>query len=727
MGRVKLQLLGEARAFREDGADIAVTGRKAVALLAYLASNPKRRCTRDRLAALLWSDRGEEQARHSLRQTVFSLHKALNDENGSILVSDGDRLTLNDEAISSDVQEFEQLSATHSREALERARSLYAGDLLEGFDVESEGFDEWLAAERARLRDLAADALQRLTQIYQETADWSAALDCAQQLVAFDPLREEGHRALMRVYDRTGRRSLALRQYRICEESLKRELDAAPSPETYRLHAEIRARSGTSGEPTAATHEGASAPRPLPEPAPSPALPPVGADARPEAVPIKPAWRRIWLLAAAVPVVVAAAALAWVYLRGAEISEVADTHKMALPLPEKPSIAILPFEELGADSSQDRFAVALTDDITTALSIISEMFVIDRNSALVYQGKRTRVRAVAEELGVRYVLEGTVQKSGDHVRVSVELIDALTGHQTWVERYEREVKDIFALQDEITLAVITALQVHITEGEQERISLIHGTHNLQAWMLAGRGLLLLRHLAQDDNNRARELYRQAAQLDPNYPGAWDGLAWCHLIDVRFGWSPAPETDLATAAALAQKTLALDPMRARTYALLGTINLIAADHVQAITYGEKSIALDPNGAEIAALFALTLTYTGDAERGVSLATKAMRLSPYYPDWYRWVLARAYRLAGRYKEAERALVTPSSGPESVLHLVELTATYSEMGRVSDAQATATEILRIDPAFSVLGWTWAPPYRDPATTKHEIEILHRAGLHD
>jgi hypothetical protein len=181
----------------------------------------------------------------------------------------------------------------------------------------------------------------------------------------------------MRVYDITGRRSLALRQYRICEENLKRELDAAPSPETFRLYAEIRARSGTTGEPTAATHEGASARRPIAEPAPSTALPSVAADARPQAAPIKPAWRRIWFLAAAVPVVAAAAALAWVYLPGAEKCEVADTHKMAFPLPEKPSIAILPFEELGADSSQDRFAVALTDDITTALSIISEMFVID--------------------------------------------------------------------------------------------------------------------------------------------------------------------------------------------------------------------------------------------------------------------------------------------------------------------------------------------------------------
>ena len=231
MGRLTLQLFGGLRAYREGGADSASAGRKAQALLAYLALNPKQRCTRDRLATLLWSDRGEEQARQSLRQAVRSLHKALDDGSAAILVSYGDRLSLDPEAIAVDVQAFERLSAANTREALEQARALYAGDFLEGIDARSEGFEEWLAAERARLRDLAADVLQRLTQIYVDSGEWDAALGAAQKLLALDPLREEGHRILMRLYDSTGRRTLALRQYRICEETLRRELDAAPAPQ----------------------------------------------------------------------------------------------------------------------------------------------------------------------------------------------------------------------------------------------------------------------------------------------------------------------------------------------------------------------------------------------------------------------------------------------------------------------------------------------------------------
>ncbi len=734
MARLTLQLFGGLCAYRESGADAAAAGRKGCALLAYLALNPKQRCTRDRLATLLWSDRGEEQARHSLRQALLSLRKVLDDESASILVSDGDRLTLDPEAIAVDVQAFERLAASQTRDALEQAGMLYAGDFLDGIEVRSEGFEAWLAAERTRLRDLAADVLLRLTHIYMDGGEWDAALEAAQRLLALDPAREEGHRILMRLYDRTGRRSLALRQYRICEDSLKRELDAAPAPETVRLHAEIRAR----GEERAGGVEdsnGVAGKGPLPRgievaAAPGPSSPSAGSGANMAVASARSLRRGAWLwTAAAVAVIVAVAALWALYPRDRATTEA------AFPLPEKPSIAVLPFENQSGDSNQDSFVDALTGDITTALSIISEMFVIDRYSTLVYPSKRATLKQVAAELGVRYVLEGRVQRSGDRVRVSVELFDTVTGDRaksivpirSWADQYDREVKDIFALQDEITLAIITALQVSITEGEQERISLIHGTHNLQAWILAGRGLQSLRRLTQGDNARARAFYRAAAALDPNYPGAWDGLAWTHVLDSRFSWSSAPETDLETASELAEKALALDPKRSRSYALVGTIRLMTGDFAQAVASGERAVSLDPNGAEVAALLAFALTYTGDIERSVALLNKAMRLSPYYPGWYRWTLGRAYRLAGRYKEAEAALVAPEGGSGSVLPLVELAAVYSETGRLAEARSEAAEILKIDPKFSVLAWVKVPPYQDPARTRLEIDALRRAGLPD
>ena len=291
----------------------------------------------------------------------------------------------------------------------------------------------------------------------------------------------------------------------------------------------------------------------------------------------------------------------------------ANSTNLPLTLPEKPSIAVLPFENLSTDSKQNDLADALTNDITTALSIVSDMFVIDGASAQDGQTSESTAMQTAAKLGVRYVLEGGVQRSADRVRLSVRLMEGATGRQIWAERYDREINDTFALQDEITLAVLTALQVQLTEGEQERVASGHGTRNLDAWLIAGQGLKAIRRLTQEDTMRARAFYRQAVALDPNYPGAVDGLAWTYLLAVRFGWSEMPAADLAMAAELGEKTLALDPMRSRAYALLGGVRLLMNDHVQAVNYGERAVALDPNGSEVAALLALTLTYTDDVVR------------------------------------------------------------------------------------------------------------------
>jgi adenylate cyclase len=546
------------------------------------------------------------------------------------------------------------------------------------------------------------DALERLAANYAEAGASEAAIETAQRQLALDPLREEAHRILMRLYDASGRRSAALKQYQICEELLRRELNAEPEPETVRLWSEIRTRQS---EPGGSVAHG---------------------EAATEA---KALTQRPWILiATAVTMLAIAGGAFWTfYLRGAApVVEVASEAKMAFPLPQRPSIAVLPFKNLTGDAAEDSFVDGITDDITTVLSTISQMFVIDRGSALTYKGKTVKVQQVAEELGVRYVLEGSVKRSGDRVRVSAQLIDALTGHHLWAEIYDREVEDIFALQDEITLEIVTALEVAITEGEQERISLIHGTGNLQAWVLVGRGVHLARRLTREDNTKARELHRRATQLDPNYPGAWDALAWTHFIDARFGWSDSRQASMLRAAELAQKALALDQSRPRTYALLGMLQLMTGNHDQAVALGQKAVALSPSGAEVAAFLALTSTYTGEVERSIALIEKAMRLSPYYPDWYRWTLGRAYRLMGRQEEAVAALATRlDHSPDSVAPRVELVAAYMEMGREAAARAEAAEVLRINPGFSVHEWMVMPPYKDAAIAKREMGALRRAGL--
>lgn len=210
--------------------------------------------------------------------------------------------------------------------------------------------------------------------------------------------------------------------------------------------------------------------------------------------------------------------------------------------------------------------------------------------------------------------------------------------------------------------------------------------------------------------RRREVYHRAVNLDPNYPGAWAGLAWTHLINARFGWSDSRKASARRAAELAEKTLALDPMRPAAYALLGTIQLMGGNYDEAVALREKAVALSPSGGEVAAPLALTLTYVGEPERSIALLERAMRLSPYPPDWFRWTLGRAYRLAGGYEEAVAALRTrPDESPNSLARRVELAVAVVEMGHAAEARAEATAVLEIDPGFAIGAWMGAFPYRD------------------
>ncbi len=702
MPEITLYLLGGFRMVREGRGEMTVPGRKAQALLAYLALNPGRSLPREKLASLLWGERFDEQARHSLRQCLLTLRKALGAEDDSVLVADGDSVRLETGKIATDVEDFERLATDGTRDALERAVALYQGDLLEGVGIRSEGFDEWHGVESARIRDLAADAMARLAALLADSGAYDDAVEMAQRVLRVDPLREDAHRALMRAYQRTGRRVAALKQYEDCVSILREQLDVGPEGETLRLYEDIRSESEGAEVANAST--------------------PV-VQARNES-----SLRRKWIWVAVVALIALAGGISWRFLPGPPPSGelLARQESMAFPLPDRPSIAVLPFEDLSGNASQDPFIYGITEDITTALSMSSEMFVIARHAAMAYQGKHVTVKQVAEELGVRYVLEGSVQRSGDRARINVRLVDALDGRQIWADRYDREMQDIFALQDEITLQIITSLQVKMTEGEQDRIALIHGTKNLQAWILSSQGTQRTRRLTRQDNAAARELFRMAAELDPKYPGPWDGQSWTHLIDAKFGWGESPEASLRAAAEFAQKAYSLDRERPRTYGLLGSIELLRGNHEQAILFGEKAIMLDPNGAEVTALLALTLAYTGDLERSAALLDRAMRLSPYYPDWYRWTLGRVYRLMGRYEEAIAALqIRTRSGPDSLVPLVELVATYSQAGRLADAEAAAAEVLRIDPKFSVSAWTSVPPYKSPSVSQREFDALRRAGL--
>ena len=407
----------------------------------------------------------------------------------------------------------------------------------------------------------------------------------------------------------------------------------------------------------------------------------------------------------------------------------APIEKMAFPLPDKPSIVVLPFVNMSGDPKQEFLCDGLTENITTTLSMIPELFVIARNSAFGYKGKPIDVKKVAENLGVRYVLEGSVQKSGEHIRITAQLIDAISGHHIWSEKYDRDMTNLFALLDDITRCIGVALQIKLTDGEQARV-FHRDTRNLEAWALASQAFDVIQRFTREDVARARELANQAVKLDPQYGFAWSLLAWTYFDAAISGWCESPEEYFKKAVELNHKALTLNKDLFCATAMLGSIYLWQRQYEEAIEMGRRSIELGPNIALNYAILAITLNYAGNFEEAITLGEQAIRLHPFCPLWYLDALAMSYRMAGRYEEAlslYRQILTRAQ--EETFYLfparIGLAEVYSEMGRVAEAHTQALEILRIAPSFSLENWSKTQPFRNAKHLEKRLAALRKAGL--
>ena len=439
-----------------------------------------------------------------------------------------------------------------------------------------------------------------------------------------------------------------------------------------------------------------------------------------------PGWQRAAVAVVVTLLVVAGGVAIWKSSRpSAPPMEVASVEKMAFPLPDKPSIAVLPFNNLSGDPEQEYFSDGMTEQIITGLSKISSLFVIARNSTFAYKGQPVKIQQVSEELGVRYVLEGSVQKSGDKVRINAQLIDAIQGDHLWSETYDRVLKDIFAVQDDITQKILTALQVELTRGEQARAFAI-GTDNLEAYLKYLQAHEKWIQMNKESNALARQLAEESIALDPDYAVPYLTLAATHILDVMLGSSKSPKDSIKQAMELNKKAMALDDSLANAYSQLGLLYTMTRQHDKGVAEAERGVELNPNSASAHDLLGMTLSYAGRPEEAIPVFKKAIRLEPFAPSKYYYHLGGAYLRTGQCDEAisacEEAVRRGRNTPAAYRSA---TVAYSICGREEEARAAAAEVLRINPKFSLGSYAKTLPYKNKADIDLIIGALRKAGL--
>jgi len=394
--------------------------------------------------------------------------------------------------------------------------------------------------------------------------------------------------------------------------------------------------------------------------------------------------------------------------------------------PEQPSIAVLPFQNMSGDSEQEHFCDGLVEDIITTLSKLSGLRVIARNSSFVYKGRSVDVREAAKQLGVRYVLEGSVRKSGNRIRVTAQLIDAKDGAHLWAERYDRSIDDIFAIQDEITLVLATEMQVKLTDGEQARLRYTT-TSNVEAWTYWVQGLSAYRQpVTKEQWGKTRPYWEKALALDPNSAALNAMLGFVHYADARFGWWDDREVALEKAHAYKDRALELDPNNGDAFTTSSLVHLLRAQYDEAMADARRAVELAPSSADTATFACFVLASAGAPEEAVRHIERAMTLSPNYPASYLGHLGNAYRLAGRFKEAIKAFKAYDAR-HAGFGLTDLVIAFQEIGQPDKAKQTAKRLLAARPGFTIASWTKTQFRRDTERYEADIAALRAAELPD
>lgn len=530
-----IRVLGGLELRNASGDAIGFKSKKGRLLLAYLAVPKGIIRTREQLASFLWSDRQEEQARSSLRTALSTIRQAIGED---ALIVEGQSVSLRPDYIVTDYAQLRTL-VDESR-TVEKLEDFYSGEFLAGFEQDGEQFIDWLRAMRNEAGQMAIQVLEGSARAYQERGDNGAALNLLRESLSLEPLKEQTHRQIMELYAASGERAMALAQFRTCKELLLHELGVEPDPATLAVADIIATRSKDALETFHHT--------------PQDTLESV-------AVQMPPVTDRA-------------------------VGETKARDGV-------PSIAVLPFVNMSGDAEQNYFAEGITEDIITDLSEVDALSIAAKSSSQMYRGVAISPSQIAEELGVRYILEGSVRKSGDSVRISAQLIDGPVNLQIWAERYDRRLENIFVLQSEISQAIVGALEVNLASITDNAIAK-RTTNNVETYEYYLRGRSLLRETSKHSIELARELFGQAISIDPDYALAYTGLADCATVLLQH-YDVAPHI-LEEALANCDKALQLNPKLAEAYAARGYFLTHLADRKSAEEHLVKAVSLAPKMAD-----------------------------------------------------------------------------------------------------------------------------------
>jgi TolB-like protein/DNA-binding SARP family transcriptional activator len=673
----RVNLLGRFELRAPDGQEAALGARKSIALLATLAAAPGQRLSRDRIAVLLWEDMPDAQARGNLRQLLAATRRSapfLEADAGSIGFSTG--------MVTTDLADFKAAIAEGTPAALERAAVLYRADLLEGFSVRERDFEEWLSGERERLREHAVQLFLRLME-RGAAAGAEPAIRWALRILSVDPVHEPAHRALMELYAAQGRHAAALRQYEQLRETLLRELGARPEPETDTLARRIR-------------EDRRSPVRSLGEPAvPNP---------NPAALADSPS----------------------------PVSQIEAGPFPDLPgAPEPPSIVVLPFQNLSGDPEQEYFSDGIVEEITTALSRFRSLFVIARNSAFTYKGRAVDVRQVGRELGVRYLLEGSVRKAANRVRITGQLIDVATATHLWADRFDGSPEDIFDLQDQVTSRVVGAISPALEQAEIDRIKR-KPTESLGAYDYFLRGMAAIYRETREGHDEALQLFYKAIELDPDFASAYGMAAYGYCQRKTSGWITDREKEVAETARLARHAVELDKDDAVALTWRGfSLAYVVRELDSGVAFIDRALMLNPNLAAAWVASGWVRNWLGKLDLAIEHLARATRLSPLDPltNRTRTATAHAHFFAGRYDEAASwAAMALREWPDFQTALRIAAASNALAGRLKEARMARQRLQELDPTLRIsnLEDELGPYDRRDFITRY-AEGLRAAGLPD